>query len=268
MNHVNFAFSQKLFFTKLDILRHTFLIMLVLFAISAIAKADTAIETETAQIGKKGDIAFSQSYEYGHAKDGTSGGTLTQFEYGLSDNAELLVEPFFYAWDNPKGESKVDGLGDLEITPSYEFIHEDGLTPAVLAAFKLKVPMGSEKAGSSGEFDYLPYFIFGQHFGGWIFNANLGMNFVAPSDKGDEGERKGFGHTTTWCLEGEHSISKNLTLFLEAFSTEDKVVTYSSALEYELTEHINTFVAAGYTQNDESIFRIGFNLEFGSDTAK
>ena len=40
--------------------------------------ADTAIETETAQIGKQGDIGVSQAYQYGRARDGTSGETVTQ----------------------------------------------------------------------------------------------------------------------------------------------------------------------------------------------
>ena len=269
MSHVQIS-TFLLSFKKIKLFsqRTATIVALMLNVHPAAVYADTAIETETAQIGKKGDIGISQSYEYGHAKDGTSGGTLTQFEYGVSDNAEILIEPFFYTWDHPKDESKVDGLGGLEITPSYKFIHEDGWVPDVLAAFKLKVPIGSEKAGSSGEFDYMPYFIFGQHYGGWTFNANLGMNFVSPPDKGDEGERNGFGHTTTWCIEGEHEVTKDLNLFLEVFSTEDKVTTYSTALEYEWTEHFNTFVAAGYTQDDESIFRVGFNLEFGSDTAQ
>ena len=113
------------------------------------ARADTAIETETAQIGKKGDIGISQAYEYSTSKDGTSGGTLTQFEYALSNRAEILIEPFFYTWDHPDGEDKVSGLGDLEVTPSYMVVKENGWTPSVLAAFKLKIPMGSERAGSS-----------------------------------------------------------------------------------------------------------------------
>lgn len=219
------------------------------------AHADTAIETETAQIGKQGDIGVSQSFEYAHAKDGTSGGTLTQFEYGLSDRAEILIEPFFYTWDHPKGESKVDGLGDLEITPSYLVVFEDRWIPSILVAFKLKVPFGSEKAGGSGEFDYLPYFIFGQHYGDWIFNANLGVNITTPVDGGE------YGKTLTWAAEAEREIAPNTTLFIEGFSTEDHVKTVSTALEYQLTDHYNTFGAFSYTEADESIFRFGLNYE-------
>ena len=232
------------------------IVALLSIGCSSVAHADTAIETETAQIGKQGEIAISQSYEYAAAKDGTSGGTLSQFEYGLSDRAELLVEPFFYVWEHPDGESKVDGLGDLEITPSYEFVLEDGWVPAMLAAFKLKVPTGSQDAGSSGKYDYMPYLILGQHYGGWTFNVNLGVNFVAASDAGPSEE------ATTWCLETERDVLTHLTLFLEAFSTEDNVKTVSTALEYKWNEHLDTFAAAGYTEEDESIFRVGLNLDF------
>ena len=174
----------------------------------------------------------------------------------MSDDAELLIKPFFYTWDHPTGESKVGGLGDLEITPSYQFVHEDRWIPAILFAFKLKVPTGSVDAGSSGKPDYLPYFILGQHWGGWTFNVNLGVNFVTPPD----GEP--WTHTKTWAVETEREIAPNLTLFLEAFSTEDHVRTASTALEYQWTEVVSTFVAAGYTEQDESIFRVGVNFSF------
>jgi hypothetical protein len=232
---------------------------LVVVAICLVANpafADTAIETETAQIGKKGQIGFSQAYEYATSKDGTSGGTLTQFEYGLSDRAEILVEPFFYTWDHPKGESTVDGPGDLEITPSYMVVREDNWVPAILTAFKLKVPIGSKKAGSSGEFDYMPYLIFGQHYSGWTFNANLGINFTTPPDGGK------YGQTGTWAFEVEREIAPNLTTFVEVFSTEESVKTVSTALEYKWTDHLNTFGTVGYTEEHEGIFRAGFNLEY------
>ena len=228
----------------------------LLIGYPSLGYADTAIETETAQIGKKGDFGVSQAYEYARAKDGTSGGTLTQFEYALSDRFEILVEPFFYTWEHAEDEEKVQGLGDLEITPSYEFVQENGWVPTILAAFKLKVPTGSERAGSSGKFDYMPYFIIGQHYGGWTFNANLGVNFVTPPD----GEKK-FSKTYTWALEAEREIAPDWTAFFEVFSTEDNVKTVSTALEYKLNEHFNAFGAAGYTEDKEAIFRLGINLE-------
>lgn len=78
-----------------------------LFALSVAAVfANTASETETAQVGAKGDIGFSQSVEYAKARDGKSGGTWTQFEYGINDCTEILIEPFFYQFDSPDDGEK------------------------------------------------------------------------------------------------------------------------------------------------------------------
>jgi hypothetical protein len=230
-------------------------ISIVSFGCTISASADTAIETETAQIGKQGDFAFSQSYEYGRSQDGTSGGTLTQFEYALSDRAEILIEPFFYTWDHPKGEDRVSGLGDLEITPSYEVSREDNWAPSILTAVKVKVPTGSRDAGSSGKFDFMPYLIFGQHLDGWTFNSNIGVNFSKPEDGGN------YEATAIWAVEAEREIVPDLTVFVEAFSTEEHVKTVSTALEYKWADNFNTFAAASYTEDHESIFRIGFNFE-------
>jgi hypothetical protein len=167
-----------------------------------------------------------------------------------------LIEPFFYVWDHPDGESKVDGAGDLELTPSYLVVTENGWTPAILVAFKLKVPTGSDKAGGSGEYDYFPYLIFGQHFGGWTFNANLGVNYVTSPDGGPR------ARTTVWDLEAEREIAPKWTGFYEVFSAEDAVKTVSTALQYQWSDHVNTFGAVGYTEADDIILRFGFNLEY------
>lgn len=220
------------------------------------AFGNTAIETETAQIGKQGDVDFSQSIEYAKAKDGTSGGTLTQFEYGLSDRAEILIEPFFYQWDSPDGEKSVSGAGDLEITPSYMVVMENDWVPAILIATKVKVPTGSKEVGGTKKYDYYPYLIFGQHYAGWTFNANLGVNFARPAEGG------AFARTTVWDLEAEQEITPNWTTFFEVYSAEDGIKTVSTAAQYQITKHFNVFVAVGYTEEHEIILRPGFNIEF------
>lgn len=109
--------------------------------------------------------------------------TLNQYEYAFSDRAEFLIEPFFYEWGRPKGERRFQGTGDLEITPSYMVHLETGATPAVVLAFKLKVPTASNRAIGTRKFDYYPYVILGKKCGNWIFNANFGYDFItSPSD--------------------------------------------------------------------------------------
>lgn len=235
----------------------------IVFAVSvssvASALADTAIETETAQLEKQGESNFSQSYEWAHASGsngGSAGGSLTQWEYAITDRAEILVEPFFYVWDHPKGEPKEHGYGDLEITPSYMFVEENGWIPAMLIATKVKVPTGTQKVGGSGEYDYYPYLIFGQHFGSWTFNANAGVDFQGKEEGG------GFTHQTVWDLEAEHVIAGKWTTFWEAYSAEDGVRTASTSLEYQWTNNLNVFGVVAYNQDHETIVRAGFNIQF------
>jgi hypothetical protein len=220
------------------------------------AFADTAIETETAQIGEKGEVGFSQSFEFEVAKDGLGYGTLTQVAYGISDRAELLIEPFFYVGLSPDGEPSVNGVGDLEITPSYMIVKEDGWIPATLLAFKLKVPTGSKRVEGTGKFDYYPYLIFGQHYRGWTFNANFGVNFAQPVDSDV------FEKTFVWDLEAEREVLPKLTLFFEGFSAEEGVKTVGTAAEYQLTKRFNTFLSYAHDEEAADVVRIGFNIDF------
>jgi len=226
--------------------------------------ADTAIETETAQIGKQDDIAISQSLQYEKAKDGVAYGTLTQFEYGISDRAEILIEPFFREWIKPDDEASTSGRGDLEITPSYMVIQEGGAIPAVLLALKIKVPTGSEEVEGTRKYDYYPYLIFGQHYGGWTFNANLGVNYANSGDKTDNPiqDNGSFDKKIVWDLEAETELAPDLTGFFEVFSAEEGIKTVSTALEYKITKNFNAFVSLGYDEEDTVILRPGFNLEF------
>lgn len=226
--------------------------------------ADTAIETETAQIGKQGDIGISQAIEYSHDKDGSFGyDTVTQFEYGITDKAEILIEPFFHTWDFPKDDANANGAGDLEITPSYMVVMEDTWVPAILIALKVKVPTGSTAVDSGGGYDYMPYLIFGQHIAGWTLNANLGVNYTTPADSGGFGSDLGSTDKTfTWALEAEREVKPELTLFYEVFSTEDNIFSGSTAAEYQFTKNFNAFLAVGYNREDSMTIRPGINLQF------
>jgi hypothetical protein len=59
--------------------------------------ADLVLETETAQLGKQGEGLISTALQVERDKDGGTGYfTVNQFEVGLTDRSELLIEPFFY----------------------------------------------------------------------------------------------------------------------------------------------------------------------------
>jgi Putative MetA-pathway of phenol degradation len=217
------------------------------------AHADTAIETETAQIGKKGESNFSQAFEFENATDGSGQGTLTQYEYGLSDRAEILIEPFFYVRSAPDDGPAASGAGDLEITPSYMVVVEKAAVPAVLLAFKVKVPTGSKEVEGTGKVDYYPYLIFGKHFGGWTWNANVGVNFAQPVDDNT------YQKNVVWDIEAERELAPHFTAFFEAFSAEDGVKTLSTSAEYQFTPRFNAFAVYSRTEEHSDVARIGFN---------
>jgi len=232
---------------------------------TSLLHADLVLETETAELGKQGDGLFSAALQYEHDKDGsTAWFTLNQFEYGITDRAEILIEPFFYEWDKPKGGPSFSGVGDLEITPSYMMVLDDphSWIPAAIAAFKLKVPTATNRDIGTGEFDYQPYVILGKVIGPWTWNANLGYDFVT-SPSGEP-----LKNQFIYDLSVQRNLTPNLTVYAEIFSNTSPAIgekgTFAEALaaEYKFNEHFNVFTSIGYDSNNVTAVRSGFNIEF------
>ncbi len=230
------------------------------------AHADLVLETETAELGKKGDWLFSQAVQVEWEKDGGRGiFTVNQYEYALSDRAEILIEPFFYEWNDPKLGKSVNGVGDLEVTPSYMIMIDDEKSwlPAAVLAFKLKVPTATNPEIGSGEFDYQPYIILGKNFGPWICNFNLGYDFVTSPSKGDKLKNQVISDFSV-----EYKFTPKFSMLAEIFANSSPVKgekgTFAGAIatEYRFTEHISTYLSVGYDTNSVLSIRPGFNIEF------
>ena len=231
-----------------------------------VAQADLVLETETAELGKQGTFATSAGVQFEKARDGSRTiFTLNQFEYAVTDRAEILVEPFFQEWDFPKGGDRFHDMGHLEITPSYMVVLDDPKTwfPAIVLAFKLKVPTAHNPDIGTGKFDYLPYLIFGKTCGDWVFNANLGYNFItSPSDS------EPLKNQFIYDFSVERKITEKWSVFAEVFANSSPAVgergTFSGAIatEYKFTSHFNAFVSVGYDSDHLSNVRPGFNFEF------
>ena len=253
-------------------------------------KADLVLETETAQLGKQGEGLISTAIQFERDKDGgTTAFTLNQFEYAITDRSEILIEPFFYEWDNPADGSSFGGVGDLEITPSYMMVREQGVMPAIVLAFKLKVPTATNRDIGTGRFDYQPFVIIGETYGPWIFNENFGIDFVtSPPDEPL--------HNQLICdFSVERKITDNWSVFAEVFANTSPARgesnTYAGALatEYKLfapppvgalpsTEaqldvpppepeprgpfEVSVFASVGDDSDRLLALRTGFNIEF------
>ncbi len=228
-------------------------------------RADTVLETETAELGAKGTGLVSNSVQFEKGRDGKTAFTLTQFEYGITDRCEILIEPFFHEWSRPKDGPSFHGMGDIEITPSYMIVldKKESWVPAIVLAFKVKVPTARNPDIGSGRWDYYPYVIVGKKFGDWILNANFGVNFVGRA-KDDATTRNQF----IYDFSVERVITENWSLFAEVFANskpaEGEKGTFSGALatEYKFTKMFNAFVSVGYDTDHLFNVRPGFNFEF------
>lgn len=227
------------------------------------ARADLVLETETAELGIKGEWLVSCALQWEKAPDGKGLLTVNQFEYAITDRAEILIEPFFYEWAWPKGETKYGGIGDLEITPSYMVVVEGEKVPAIVAAMKLKVPTATNRDIGNGKVDYQPYLIFGKKFGeNWIWNANLGLDIVGQV--ANENLKNQF----IYDMSIERKITDNFSVFAEIFgntkvAAEEKG-TFAGAIatEYQLSKHSNVYLSAGYDTDHLFNIRPGFNIHF------
>ena len=228
-------------------------------------RADLVLETETAELGKQGEFNISNAIQFEREKDGSrTTFTLTQFEYALTDRAEILIEPFFQEWDKPKGEKSFHGMGDLEITPSYMIVLDDekSWVPAMVLAFKLKVPTARNRDIGTGEFDYYPYIIVGKKFGHWILNANFGYNFIT-SPSGEE-----LKDQWIYDFSVEREITDHWSVYAEIFGNSkpsaDEKATFAGAVatEYKFTKHFSALLSVGYDTDHVLSVRPGFNVSW------
>ena len=244
--------------------RRAFIAGLALLTSPLLVHADIAIETETGDLGKKGESNFSQGIQFDRDPDGRSAFLLTQYEYAFTDRCEILIEPFFYQWSKLKDGTSFEGLGDLEITPSYAFFTETETWPTLVAAYKVKVPMASNRDIGSGKFDNYPYLIINKHVGKWDFNANIGVSFFGQT-KGDPRALD----QLIYDFAVQHPITENLQIIAEVFGNTkaakaDPHGTFAGAvaLEYAINEHFNVFVSVGYDSDKTWSVRPGFNIPF------
>ena len=238
-------------------------------ALSSNAFADTALETETGDLGQQGDSNFSQSVQFEGDKDGKGFFTLNQYEYAITSRSEILIEPFFYEMVYPKVGKSYGGRGDLEITPSYMFLLEGKWYPALVQSFKVKVPTADDDRIGTQRFDYYPYWIINKNIGPFDINANIGVNIFGQT-KGQEYRR----NQLIYDLAVQGEIAPNLELIVEIFGntkpsdSEDPTFAGSAALEYTVGKHLNIFVAGGYDSNKLWNVRPGFNVPFETPKEK
>ena len=105
--------------------------------------------------------------------------------------------------------------------------------------------------------------IIGKHFGdNWIMNINLGVNFIGRVE-GENLKNQGI-----YDLSLQRIVSDKVSLFAEVFGNTSPADGVNStfagaiAMEYQVTDHFNWFVSAGYDTDQLFNIRPGFNIHF------
>lgn len=117
------------------------------------------LETESARLEEAHHFKMYAAYEHQFSSDGIEGAVPLAFEYGVLNNLEVLVEPVLYAGIFPKTGSKANGIGDLELTLTYNFLPEKRVAPALAIAGEVKIPTARNTLIGTGKADYAFYAI-------------------------------------------------------------------------------------------------------------
>jgi hypothetical protein len=150
------------------------------------ARAAEPLETETANTLKAGVLQTEAITEYQTSADGSELATPLAIEYGVLDDLELLIEPVLYTAITPAGLATQRGLGDLEATATFRFIHNNwatgGWVPNVAVAGEVKIPTARNRYIGTGKTDYTGYLIASEKLGNFDVHANVGYSVLgSPS---------------------------------------------------------------------------------------
>ncbi len=156
----------------------TLLGVFTLCAPSTFLYAGQPLETETSRLLKAGSFKVENVFEYQTSSEGTEMAVPIASEYGITDNLELLVEPVLYTAIRPKVGRQASGLGDLEVTLSYLFMHESPTLPALAIAAEVKIPTANDILIGTGKTDYAGYLIASKRFGKFDTHANIGYTII------------------------------------------------------------------------------------------
>jgi hypothetical protein len=140
------------------------------------------LETEDARLRPQGGFRIGAAYEYQTSSDGKEYSLPLDFEVGLTDNLELLVEPVAYTSIRPKNGPRATGLGDTEVTLIWRFIDEDGWRPALAVAGEIKFPTARNSMIGTRKTDYTGFVIASKHFGNLDTHFNLGYTVYGQPD--------------------------------------------------------------------------------------
>jgi hypothetical protein len=158
------------------------LTLVILCASSLVIHASLPLETETARLMKKGEFEFNTAFEYQTSSDGKEYALPIMLEFGITDNLTMLIEPVPYTSIRPSTGDSATGVGDVEATLQWLFLHETHSRPAMALAGEIKFPTAKKTLIGTGKYDYTLYLIASKRFGDFDLHANIGYTFIGKPD--------------------------------------------------------------------------------------
>lgn len=274
--------------------------ILVIAALCTSARADLALETETARLLPPGRFQLGGAFEYQKSPDGQEFAAPLAVEFGVIDRLEMLIEPVAFTSIQPNGGSPGNGLGDTEATLTYLVLDERPYIPALAIAGEVKVPSASNRQIGSGEFDYRVYGVASKRFGDVDVHFNLGYTITGEPSGAKTRNPIDLELAAEWFVHPKFDLFAEVTYVgsslrssVAAGETANVIVRRSGAVipavaaptgapgsgtitselageeivgsvgvRYHVNPRVDVFGSFSYDNNDAKLFRTGFSFSF------
>ena len=256
------------------------LLLVPVFGLEKSARADLAMETETARVLKPGQVEGGAAFEFQTAFDGKEYAIPMFLEFGVLPHLEALIEPVAQVWIRPTpGPGNGTGLGDLETTLTYLVLEEKKFVPAFAVAGEIKFPTANDVAIDSGEYDYRIYGIASKRIGDVDFHFNLGYNFVGSPPGVATKNPFDFELGAEWFVNPKFDLFAEINQINSAVGRSGKGAAAAAAsmataevapkeiigsvgVRFHVTRYLDLFGSISYDNSDAKLFRTGFGIKY------
>jgi hypothetical protein len=256
-----------------------------LLLLTGTARADLALETETARLLPQGRFELSMAAEWQTSSQGQEFALPLALSVGVLDRMELLVEPVPFTSIQPNSGKPANGLGDTEVTLQYLLLDEQTYLPAVAAAFEVKIPTARNLQIGTKEFDYRVYAIASKRVGDFDLHVNVGYTFVGEPQGVRTKDPIDAAFAVEWFINPKYDLFAEVTYVASSLAsgaggggeTPDlggavsevltaevggEEIVGSAGVRYHVTSDFDVFGSFSYDNKDEKLFRLGASWRF------
>jgi hypothetical protein len=255
--------------------------MLLILAGSS-ARADLAMETETARVLEPGHFEIGTAFEFQTSPNGEEYALPMAIEFGVFHHLEALIEPVPFTSIQPPDTKSATGVGDLETTLTYLSVDEKKFLPAVAFAGEVKFPTAGNRQIGSGEYDYRVYAVASKRLADVDVHFNLGYNIISAPPGTSTKNPIDVEAGAEWFVHPKFDLFAEVNYVgsssstggegaIPAADTADAGVTPEIAAEElvgsvgiraHLARHFDMFGSFSYDNNDAKLFRSGITVKY------